>query len=61
MTQKKVIEALIEKAGSQKELAKIAGISEPRVSEWKTEFHAISFIKLLEICEKMRINLKDLL
>lgn len=61
MTQSQIITRLIEKAGSINELSKITDTAVPRIYEWKSEKYGINLHKLLDMCDKMEIDLKDLL
>lgn len=61
MTQSKIITSLIEKAGSISELSKITNTAIPRIYEWKNEKYGINLHKLLDMCELMEIELKEIL
>jgi len=61
MTQKLIITRLIEKAGSISELSIKTDTDVPRIYEWRRELYGINLKKLLDMCEKLNINLKDIL
>lgn len=61
MTQKLIITRLIEKAGTISELSKITNTAIPRIYEWKKETYGINLHKLLDMCDKLEIELKELL
>ena len=61
MTQSQIITRLIEKAGSVNKLSKITDTAVPRIYDWKNENYGINLHKLLKMCDKMKIDLKDLL
>jgi len=61
MTQKLIITRLIEKAGSIAELSRKTETKQARIHEWRKEQHSIGLIKLLNMCEKLEIELKELL
>jgi len=60
-TQKKIIANLIAKVGGQKKLIEITKIPQSRFSEWLHEKNKISLVRLLEICKKCDIELKEIL
>jgi len=60
MTQKTIINNLIEKAGSVKELSIKTDTDISRISEWKREIYGMNLHKLLDMCDKLKIQLKDL-
>jgi len=61
MTQKQIITRLIEKAGSVNELSKKTSTAVTCINEWKRELHSVGLIKLLSMCEKLGVELKELL
>jgi len=61
MTQEIIITRLIEKAGSISELSIKTDTDVPRIYEWRRELYGINLKKLLDMCEKLNINLKDIL
>jgi len=60
-SQSQIIANLIDRVGGQKKLIEITKIPQSRFSEWLHEKNKISLVRILEICEKCNINLKDLL
>ena len=61
MTQSQIITRLIEKAGSINELSILTNTAVPRIYEWKNEKYGINLRKLLDMCDNMKIDLKELL
>jgi len=61
MTQKLIITRLIENAGSESELSKKTSTAVTSINEWKRELHSMSLIKLLKMCDKLGIELKEIL
>jgi len=61
MTQKTIINNLIEKAGSVTKLSELTDTDAPRIYEWRRELYGMNLHKLLDMCDKLKIQLKDLL
>jgi len=61
MTQEIIITRLIEKAGSVSDLANKTDTEIAQISKWRRELYGINLKKLLDMCEKLNINLKDIL
>jgi len=61
ISQKTIIANLVDKVGGQKKLIEITKLPQSRISEWLHEKNKISLVRILDICKKCNINLKDLL
>lgn len=58
MSQKEIIQQLIQVAGNQSKLAEIANCSQGQISDYLNEKRALKLNKLLEICQKLNIKIR---
>ena len=58
MSQKEIIQQLIQVAGNQTKLAEIAECSQGEISEYLNEKRSLKVSRLLKICEKLNLKIE---